>query len=76
MLGSFTPENWQYMDSAAQIVFCHKMAVTAIKLAKTSPFNVSDALLRLAEDWSQLASEITRTSVEPRNRAPEAVMPV
>jgi hypothetical protein len=72
----FTPENWQYMDSAEQIRLCRRMTLTSMRLAETSPFNVSEALLRLAEDWSQLASEITRVSLVPPARNPEPVASV
>jgi len=76
MLGSFTPEDWQFMDSATRIRLCHKMTMAAMKLANTSSFNVSEEFLRLAEDWSQLATEITRSSLGPPNRAPEPVVRV
>ena len=76
MPARFTPENWESMDNTARIALCHTMAVTALKLAKTSRFNVSDAFLRLAEDWSLLATEITRSSVEPPKRAPESIAAV
>ena len=73
MPNPFTAENWDYMDNSTRIVFCHLMARTAIKLAKTSPFSVSEAFLRLAESWSRLGSEVTRASLEPPQRLPEAV---
>ena len=76
MPGRFIPEKWQYLDSAAQVRLCHEMTVTAMKLAETSSFNVSEAFLRLAEDWSQLATEITRSSVDPPKRAPESIAAV
>jgi hypothetical protein len=76
MPARFTLENWQHMDSAAQVRLCHNMTVTSMKLAETSPFNVAGAFFHLAEGWSQLATEITRSSVEPPNRAPELVAPV
>jgi hypothetical protein len=71
MPSSFTPENWEHMDNSTRIVFCHLMARTAMKLAKTSPYGVSEAFLRLGESWSRLASEVTRASLEPPNRVPE-----
>ena len=58
MPSPFTAENWDLMDNSTRIVFCHLMAKTAIKLAKTSPFSVSEAFLRLAESWSRLAREL------------------
>ena len=67
----FTAENWAEMDDPGRIVFCHIMARTAIKLAKNASFNVSEAFLELAESWSALASEITRSALEPPNRIPE-----
>jgi hypothetical protein len=61
------------MDDPGRVVFCHMMARTAMKLAQTSPFNVSEGFLRLAESWSRLGSEITRASLEPPNRVPQAL---
>ena len=55
----FTPENWERLDASERIVLCAAMTQAAIKLARTSAPNVSDALLRLAQSWAQLGNEIS-----------------
>jgi len=68
--GRFTFENWDNMNNSERIELCQTMARTAIRLANATPFNVSDAFLRLAETWSRLATEITRSSLEPPTPEP------
>ena len=70
---SFTSENWQHMDNSARIMFCQAMARTAMNLAKTSPFNVSEIFLQLAEGWGLLGSEITRAALQPPGHIPESL---
>jgi len=68
--GRFTLENWENMNNSERIALCQTMARTAMRLADATPFNVSEALLSLAETWSRLATEITRSSLEPPTPEP------
>jgi hypothetical protein len=67
----FTAENWENLDNSGRIALCHTMGRTAMKLAKTSPFNISEAFMLLAESWSRVGTEITRASLPPPDRDPE-----
>jgi hypothetical protein len=63
-------EVWERMNEPERILFCKLMTGAAMKLAKTSSPQMSEAFLQLARSWSMLANEVSRQSAERVNRDP------
>jgi len=58
------------MSDPERILFCKLMTGTAMNLARTSSPQMSEALLHLAQSWSQLANEVSRASAGRLTRDP------